>query len=75
VNELLRIVGKYDPFKGVLMCREVRKGVIRRVGNGHVTLAAAAFKPYDDVFLQHVVVFESLCAGCKQVDMAESRMP
>ena len=31
VNKLLRVVGKNDPVKGVLVRREIGEGIVRRI--------------------------------------------
>ena len=63
MNEVLRVLGKHDPVKRVFMRREVGEAVIRRIGNGHVALTAVAFKPDDDVLLQHGIILESFGSG------------
>ncbi len=54
------------------MLDEVGKTIVRGMGNRHGASYSTTLNPDDNVFLQHVVVFQRFVARCKEVYVAQS---
>ena len=70
MNESLWIVGKNDAFKRIFVSHEIAKAVVGAMGNRDAPLNASAFKPNDEVFLEHFIILERFGTRCEEVQVA-----
>ena len=73
MDEPLRVIREHDPVERVFVGGQVGKAVIGRSRDRDRPLLAATLQADDDVFLQHLVIPESLVARLEQVHVADRR--
>ncbi len=71
VNEMLGVVLKNDAGKRVTISVGIGETIIRGCGDGYTFLPSTTFKHDDNVFLQNVIILESLISCAEQVDMLD----